>query len=201
MILSCSCTDVRMCVMGPHRALAACQWRGCAQAPARQQHAQARATAAAAAAGAPGPEGTPTSAAAAAAQLRGDYERDGYVVARGVLDDDVIGELSDHVQFIARRYPRIPPEHYHHIISALNGVAAAAPPGRRRPSRADGAPAPCPRALVRQCATTPFGCELRPTRACWTSRARSCRSCSPGDPSRCSAATTSAKCPTAVCRW
>ena len=48
--------------------------------------------------------------------VREAYERDGFVVARGVLDPDLVGEMATHVDFLRRRFPSIPPEHYHHHI-------------------------------------------------------------------------------------
>lgn len=47
---------------------------------------------------------------------REQYEKDGYVILKNVIDADLVGEMSDHVEFIAKRFPDIPPEHYHHLI-------------------------------------------------------------------------------------
>eukprot|EP00947_MAST-08B_sp_MAST-8B-sp1_P001355 g1355.t1 len=44
------------------------------------------------------------------------YNEDGYVILRSVLDPDLVAEMSDHVDWLAEKYPDIPPEHYHHTI-------------------------------------------------------------------------------------
>jgi ectoine hydroxylase-related dioxygenase (phytanoyl-CoA dioxygenase family) len=44
------------------------------------------------------------------------YERDGYVVFREVLDADLIREASDHVEWLMRRHPDHRPELLHHYL-------------------------------------------------------------------------------------
>jgi len=42
------------------------------------------------------------------------YEREGYAILRGVFDDspNLVKELSDHVDFLLKKFPDIPPEHF-----------------------------------------------------------------------------------------
>ncbi len=44
------------------------------------------------------------------------YIDDGYVVLRDVIDADLAGEMSEHVDWLVKKYPDIPPEHLHHTI-------------------------------------------------------------------------------------
>mmetsp|Transcript_41331 Transcript_41331/g.66399 ORF Transcript_41331/g.66399 Transcript_41331/m.66399 type:complete len:330 (-) Transcript_41331:2787-3776(-) len=44
------------------------------------------------------------------------YHDDGYAVIRGVLDDDLVGEMKKHVSFLTSKFPTIPGEHLHHHI-------------------------------------------------------------------------------------
>lgn len=47
-----------------------------------------------------------------------DYKRDGYVVARGAVDPELLGEMQDHVEWLGSRdfLQGLPPEHWHHPI-------------------------------------------------------------------------------------
>ena len=44
------------------------------------------------------------------------YEKDGYAIVRNAIDKDLVQEMSDHVDFISRRYEGIPTQHWHHLI-------------------------------------------------------------------------------------
>ena len=41
---------------------------------------------------------------------------DGYCVGRGILGPELIAEMRKHVDYLAGRFPEIPPEHLHHPI-------------------------------------------------------------------------------------
>jgi len=43
--------------------------------------------------------------------IRAQYDRDGYVIVRGVLDKDLIAEASEHVEWVAKRNPERRPEY------------------------------------------------------------------------------------------
>jgi phytanoyl-CoA hydroxylase len=45
-----------------------------------------------------------------------EYREDGYTIVRNVIDADLAGEMGDHVAFVKRRFPGVPPEHWHHLI-------------------------------------------------------------------------------------
>lgn len=57
-----------------------------------------------------------TSVSAPYAPLAAQYAREGYAVAREVLDPQLLGEMGEHVAWLQRRYPGIPTEHLHHQI-------------------------------------------------------------------------------------
>ena len=42
---------------------------------------------------------------------RSEFERNGYVIVRGVLDDDLIGEARKHVEWLIEQHPQTRPEH------------------------------------------------------------------------------------------
>src|SRR6478672_4997104 len=44
------------------------------------------------------------------------YERDGYVIFREVLDAGLVGEASDHVEWLMKRHPDHRPELLHHYL-------------------------------------------------------------------------------------
>jgi len=44
------------------------------------------------------------------------YNEDGYVVLRNVLDPELMAEMSDHMSFLQRQYPELPAEHFHHPV-------------------------------------------------------------------------------------
>ncbi|UJR32720.1 hypothetical protein I4U23_020179 [Adineta vaga] len=49
-------------------------------------------------------------------QLVEQYHRDGYVILRNVIDDQLIKECQAHIDFLQKKYPTIPGEHFHHPI-------------------------------------------------------------------------------------
>lgn len=55
-------------------------------------------------------------AASAPSRIREQYDREGYVVVRGVLDADLIGEASRHVEWLLARNPGVRPEQLHHPL-------------------------------------------------------------------------------------
>ena len=57
-----------------------------------------------------------TGVSAPYAPLAAQYAREGYAVARQVLDPQLVGEMHEHVSWLQRRYPGIPTEHLHHQI-------------------------------------------------------------------------------------
>lgn len=44
------------------------------------------------------------------------YNRDGFIVLRNVLDPQLIDECRQHVDFLLKKFPSIPQEHLHHPI-------------------------------------------------------------------------------------
>ncbi|CAF1232009.1 unnamed protein product [Rotaria sordida] len=44
------------------------------------------------------------------------YHRDGFVILRNVIDDHLIKECQQHIEFLQKKYPSIPGEHLHHPI-------------------------------------------------------------------------------------
>lgn len=53
-------------------------------------------------------------------QLSGDaveaFERDGYVIFRGVIDEQLINEVNDHVGWLQTRHPDVRPEQLGHVF-------------------------------------------------------------------------------------
>ena len=49
-------------------------------------------------------------------ELVDQYHRDGYVIIRDVIDDRLIKECQQHIDFLQKKYPSIPGEHFHHPI-------------------------------------------------------------------------------------
>ena len=53
-------------------------------------------------------------------QLSGDaveaFERDGYVICRGVIDESLINEVNDHVGWLQVRHPDVRPEQLGHVF-------------------------------------------------------------------------------------
>ena len=45
--------------------------------------------------------------------VKEQYERNGYAIIRNVLDKELIQEASAHVDWLIRKYPDTPPEHFH----------------------------------------------------------------------------------------
>jgi phytanoyl-CoA hydroxylase len=50
------------------------------------------------------------------ADLVDQYHRDGFVILRNVIDDHLVKECQEHVDFLQKKYPTIPGEHLHHPI-------------------------------------------------------------------------------------
>lgn len=50
--------------------------------------------------------------------LRRSYEDEGYAIVRGVLDQDLIREASDHVDWLVQKHPELRPEHLGHNLLA-----------------------------------------------------------------------------------
>jgi hypothetical protein len=44
------------------------------------------------------------------------YHRDGFVILRDVIDDRLVRECQQHIEFLQKKYPSIPGEHFHHPI-------------------------------------------------------------------------------------
>jgi phytanoyl-CoA hydroxylase len=44
------------------------------------------------------------------------YHRDGFVILRDVIDERLIKECQQHIEFLQKKYPAIPGEHFHHPI-------------------------------------------------------------------------------------
>jgi hypothetical protein len=41
------------------------------------------------------------------------YNRDGFVIIRNVIDESLIKECQGHIEFLQKKYPSIPTEHFH----------------------------------------------------------------------------------------
>ena len=50
------------------------------------------------------------------ANLRQEYEKNGYVIARKAIDADLARETAEHVHWLAERHPDTRPEHFHHTM-------------------------------------------------------------------------------------
>ena len=46
--------------------------------------------------------------------LLDQYDRDGFVIIRNVIDEGLINECQQHMEFLQKKYPTIPTEHFHH---------------------------------------------------------------------------------------
>lgn len=53
---------------------------------------------------------------AAFSEARQRYERDGYVLFHRAIDDDLIGEARDHIEWLGKKHPELRPEQYHHQL-------------------------------------------------------------------------------------
>ena len=62
------------------------------------------------------PEIESSKATEEAQSLISSYERDGYAIIRNAVDRELLSEANEHLQWLARRYPDLPPEHYHHPL-------------------------------------------------------------------------------------
>jgi phytanoyl-CoA hydroxylase len=51
-----------------------------------------------------------------ASELRATYDKDGYVLARNVIDADLAREACDHVQWLLKKNPDLKPEDLHHNL-------------------------------------------------------------------------------------
>ncbi|MEU2061854.1 phytanoyl-CoA dioxygenase family protein [Streptomyces sp. NPDC013455] len=50
------------------------------------------------------------------AAVLNEYEKNGFAILRNVLDQDLIAEAREHVEWLGRRYPHLRPEEYHHPL-------------------------------------------------------------------------------------
>ncbi|MBA3848236.1 MAG: phytanoyl-CoA dioxygenase family protein, partial [Planctomycetes bacterium] len=57
-------------------------------------------------------------ASAVSSDLVARYERDGHVIARQVLDQGLVAEGREHVEWLMRRNPGVRPEHLGHTLVA-----------------------------------------------------------------------------------
>jgi len=48
--------------------------------------------------------------------LKESYERDGYAIARNVLDEQLVGEAQSHVQWLIKKHPELRPEQFHNDL-------------------------------------------------------------------------------------
>lgn len=48
--------------------------------------------------------------------LKSQYDRDGYVNCRGVLDEKLVREADEHVDWLRQRHPDLRPENLHHLL-------------------------------------------------------------------------------------
>jgi len=48
--------------------------------------------------------------------IRNEYETKGYAILRNVIDKDLIAEADRHIAWLAKKYPDLRPEHYHHPL-------------------------------------------------------------------------------------
>lgn len=49
-------------------------------------------------------------------QHRREYETEGFTILRNVVDEHLVAEMRQHVDFLSTRFPSLPPEHWHHPI-------------------------------------------------------------------------------------
>ena len=42
------------------------------------------------------------------------YDRDGFAIIRDVIDENLIKECQQHIEFLQKKYPTIPTEQFHH---------------------------------------------------------------------------------------
>ena len=50
------------------------------------------------------------------AAARKQYDTEGYAILRNVISTDLVGELSNHLAYLEKRFPGVPTEHLHHLI-------------------------------------------------------------------------------------
>jgi len=50
--------------------------------------------------------------------LKRAYDEYGYVIARNAIDADLAGEMAEHVHWLARKHPDVPPERFGHNMLA-----------------------------------------------------------------------------------
>jgi len=48
--------------------------------------------------------------------LRSQYDRDGYVIARNVIDTDLLGEVRQHIDWLMAKHPELRPEQLGHTL-------------------------------------------------------------------------------------
>jgi len=49
-------------------------------------------------------------------QLKKDYDKNGFVIVRNVIDHNLVLELENHVHWLSKKYPNIHPEAFHHDL-------------------------------------------------------------------------------------
>src|SRR3712207_3858726 len=49
-------------------------------------------------------------------QGKAQYDRDGYAIFKNVLDEDLIPEAKNHVQWLMQKHPELRPEHLGHTL-------------------------------------------------------------------------------------
>ena len=49
-------------------------------------------------------------------RLKDDYDKNGFVIVRNLMDQDLVLELENHVYWLGKKYPNIHPESFHHDL-------------------------------------------------------------------------------------
>ena len=48
--------------------------------------------------------------------LKKEYDKNGFVIIRNIIDPDLVLELENHVYWLCEKYPNIHPEAFHHDL-------------------------------------------------------------------------------------
>ena len=48
--------------------------------------------------------------------LKREYDKNGFVIIRNIIDPDLVLELENHVYWLCKKYPNIHPEAFHHDL-------------------------------------------------------------------------------------
>ena len=48
--------------------------------------------------------------------LKKEYDKNGFVIIRNIIDSDLVLELENHVYWMCKKYPNIHPEAFHHDL-------------------------------------------------------------------------------------